>query len=200
MCSAGSLSKISVARIEPILRESEISKTLLAGFFPIRYSAGAQAIRQAARAGRFGTLSFLSARVKWWRKDSYYRESNWRGRWDLDGGGALMNQGIHAVDLLQWIGGRTSRVTAVAKTLVHKGIQVEDTLAATVEFAGGAVGTIEAATSCYPGLDLSLEVSGSAGNSHSRSRPDRILGIRRGKARRSEDVRRPVGARGRRGR
>lgn len=74
-----------------------------------------------------------------------------------------MNQGIHAVDLLQWIGGRTSRVTAVAKTLVHKGIQVEDTLAATVEFAGGAVGTIEAATSCYPGLDLSLEVSGSAG-------------------------------------
>ena len=155
--------EITMERIQRILAEAEKSGCLLAGFFPLRCGEGAQAIKQAADSGRFGKLTFLSARVKWWRNQDYYRLSSWRGRWDMDGGGALMNQGIHAVDLLQWIGGLPARVAAFADNLTHPGIEVEDTLAAALQFPGGAMGTIEAATSCHPGLDLSLEVSGDRG-------------------------------------
>jgi predicted dehydrogenase len=137
---------------------------VLAGFFPMRCGAGAGAIRQALDEGRFGRLTFLSARVKWWRDEGYYRSSNWRGTWELDGGGALMNQGIHAVDLLQWLGGPVREAAGYAATLAHAQLPVEDTLAASLRFASGALGTIEAATSCCPGLDLSLEISGDRGS------------------------------------
>ncbi len=155
--------EISLERVRRMIGEAEASNRILAGFFPLRFGAGAAALREAVDAGRFGRLTFLSARVKWWRDADYYRLSTWRGRWDLDGGGALMNQGIHAVDLLQWFGGVPTEVSAFSGQLAHPGIEVEDTLAAIVRFEGGAVGTIEAATSCYPGLNLSLEVSGNRG-------------------------------------
>lgn len=155
--------EVTTERVARLLAAAESSQRILAGFFPLRCGVGAQAIRQAAEAGRFGRLTFLSARVKWWRDADYYRLSSWRGRWDLDGGGALMNQGIHAVDLLQWIGGLPTEASAFASTLAHPGIEVEDTLAAVLRFSQGALGTIEAATSCNPGLELSLEVSGDRG-------------------------------------
>ncbi|MFZ4779105.1 MAG: Gfo/Idh/MocA family protein [Terrimicrobiaceae bacterium] len=155
--------EISTARVARMIAEAERSGVILAGFFPLRCGAGAQIIREALDAGRFGRLTFLSARVKWWRDQDYYRASSWRGSWELDGGGALMNQGIHAVDLLQWMGGPVKEVSAFADALAHPGLQVEDTLAACVRFESGALGTIEAGTSCYPGLDLSLEISGDCG-------------------------------------
>ncbi len=156
--------EISTERISRIVDEAEKSGSVLAGFFPMRCGSGARAIKDAVSQGRFGKLTFISARVKWWRDQDYYRLSSWRGRWDLDGGGALMNQGIHAVDLLQWIGGLPVQVSAFGGNLVHPGIEVEDTLAATLQFPQGALGTIEATTSCYPGMDLSLEVSGDKGS------------------------------------
>jgi len=155
--------EISTARVARMIAEAERSGVILAGFFPLRCGAGALIIRQAKEAGRFGRLTFLSARVKWWRDQDYYRSSSWRGTWELDGGGALMNQGIHAVDLLQWMGGPVKEASAFAGELAHPGLQVEDTLAACVRFENGALGTIEAGTSCYPGLDLSLEISGDRG-------------------------------------
>jgi len=156
--------EISLARVARMIIEARQAGLVLAGFFPMRCGDGIETIRQALRAGRFGRLAFVSARVKWWRDENYYRSSNWRGTWELDGGGALMNQGIHAVDLLQWLGGPVREVTAYAATLVHPGLQVEDTLAACLRFENGALGTIEVATSCYPGLDLSLEISGDHGS------------------------------------
>jgi len=155
--------EVNSERVRVMIEEANRSGVILAGFFPLRQGAGAQAIRKALDAGRFGRLTFISARVKWWRDLDYYRASKWRGTWALDGGGALMNQGIHAVDLLQWFGGRLTAVAAFADTLTHPGIEVEDTLAATLRFANGALGTLEATTSCYPGMDLSLEVSGEHG-------------------------------------
>jgi len=155
--------EISVERVRLLIAEAERTKTILAGFFPLRSGAGAEIIQSAIAAGRFGRLTFLSARVKWWRNLEYYGESSWKGTHALDGGGALINQGIHAVDLLQWIGGRPREIMAFASTLAHPGLEMEDTIAAALRFENGALGTIEAATSCHPGLDLSLEVSGDCG-------------------------------------
>jgi predicted dehydrogenase len=136
---------------------------LLGGFFPMRFGAGARAMKRALDGGRFGRLVSLGARVKWWRDAAYYRDSSWRGTWALDGGGALMNQGIHAVDLLQWFGGKPAMASAFAGTLAHPGIEVEDTLSAVLKWGYGAIGAVTASTACHPGLDLSIEVSGDAG-------------------------------------
>ncbi len=155
--------EISTVRVSRMIAEADRSGVILAGFFPLRFGAGARLIREALDTGRFGRLTFLSARVKWWREQDYYRNSSWRGTWELDGGGALMNQGIHAVDLLQWMGGPVKEVAAFGGALAHPGLQVEDTLTACVRFENGALGTIEAGTSCFPGLDLSLEISGDRG-------------------------------------
>jgi len=155
--------EISTDRVRRMVAEAEKAGVTLAGFFPMRCGAAAMAIRAALDAGRFGRLTFLSARVKWWRDQAYYSASSWRGTQALDGGGALMNQGIHAVDLLQWFGGRPRETMAYAATLAHEGLEVEDTLTASVRFENGALGTIEAATACHPGLDLTLDVCGDGG-------------------------------------
>jgi len=155
--------EIETARVNAMIEAANSSNVILAGFFPLRCGAGAKAIHQALTTGRFGRLTFLSARIKWWRDQSYYDGSNWRGTWELDGGGALMNQGIHAVDLMQWLGGPISEVAAFSATLAHQGLAVEDSVTASMRFANGALGTLEAATSCYPGLALSLEISGDRG-------------------------------------
>jgi len=155
--------EISTERVNSMIAEAEKANRILAGFFPLRCGVGAETIHTALQAGRFGKLTFLSARVKWWRNQDYYADSTWRGTHALDGGGALINQGIHAVDLIQWLGGTVSEVSAYATTLAHDGLEVEDTLAACLQFENGALGTIETGTSCYPGLDLSLEISGTNG-------------------------------------
>jgi predicted dehydrogenase len=135
---------------------------ILAGVFQSRLGAGAQHLKGALREGRFGRLSLCSAYVKWWRKPEYYSGSSWKGTRGLDGGGALMNQAIHAVDLLQWLVGMPTKVGAQVRTLVHK-IEMEDTAVAWLEFPTGALGVIEAATSSYPGLRLRIEISGERG-------------------------------------
>jgi predicted dehydrogenase len=103
-----------------------------------------------------------SGRVKWYRPPEYYAQSRWRGTWALDGGGALMNQGIHTVDLLLWLLGPVTRVRAATSTRLHR-IEVEDTAVAILEFENGALGVIEAATSIYPGYARRVEVTGTEG-------------------------------------
>lgn len=155
--------EISTERVASMIAAAKEAKLILGGFFPLRNGAGARTIREAVDQNRFGRLTFLSARVKWWRNQEYYSASSWRGTWELDGGGALMNQGIHAVDLLQWLGGKVKEASAFSDALAHPGLKVEDTLAACLRFENGALGTIEAGTSCHPGLDVSVEVSGDRG-------------------------------------
>jgi UDP-N-acetyl-2-amino-2-deoxyglucuronate dehydrogenase len=120
-------------------------------------------VKAAIDAGRFGRLVLASAYVKWHRTEAYYRDS-WHGTAALDGGGALMNQGIHAVDLLQWFAGLPAEVFGWTTRRVHTGIECEDTACAALRFPGGALGAIEASTALYPGWSRRLEICGELGS------------------------------------
>ena len=121
-----------------------------------------QNIRQAIEAGDLGVLTLGTITMPYYRPQEYYDQAAWRGTWDLDGGGVLMNQGIHLVDLLVWYLGDPVQVHAQAGTLYHD-IEVEDVLTATLCFAGGARATITATTSAAPGAPHRLELYGTRG-------------------------------------
>ena len=155
--------EITLDRIDRMVEAARFSGRILGGIFQSRFGTGAAAVKDAVLRGRFGNLALCSAYVKWWRTQEYYDESYWRGTWDLDGGGALMNQGIHTVDLLQWIAGMPVEVSAYTATHAHTGIEVEDTASASLRFEHGALGVIEGATSCYPGFAKRIAISGGRG-------------------------------------
>ena len=102
--------------------------------------------------------------MRWWRSQSYYDSGGWRGTWELDGGGALINQAIHSIDLLQWLMGPVVEVTAYTGLLAHERIEVEDTAVAILKFDSGALGTIVATTAAYPGLTARIAVHGDRGS------------------------------------
>jgi predicted dehydrogenase len=156
--------EITLARCDKILRECERAGVTLSAIFQARFSEASQALKRAVDAGRFGRLTLAEAYVKWFRTQAYYDSGQWRGTWQLDGGGALMNQAIHTVDLLTWLMGPVAEVRAHTATLAHERIAVEDTAVATLQFANGALGVIEATTAAYPGYAKRIEVHGSEGS------------------------------------
>src|SRR5207244_10693576 len=99
----------------------------------------------------------------WYRPDKYYEEGGWRGTQRLDGGGAVMNQSVHSIDLLQWMVGPVKTVSAYAASRIHPEIEVEDTLSCSLQFANGAFGTILGTTAMYPGLPPRIEIGGENG-------------------------------------
>ena len=127
-----------------------------------RFDTGARRLREALDAGRLGRVLTGDAFVRWYRSPAYYRSAGWRATWDLDGGGALMNQGIHSVDVLLWLLGPVDSVTAHTATVAHD-IAVEDVAVALLRFASGAFGVIEATTAAFPGFAERIEVSGTRG-------------------------------------
>jgi UDP-N-acetyl-2-amino-2-deoxyglucuronate dehydrogenase len=129
-----------------------------------RYDASSVYAHELVHSGGLGNIIFCEAQVKWFRTQDYYDSADWRGTWELDGGGALMNQGIHTVDLMLWMMGDVETVFAVARTAVHQRIEVEDVLCATVTFSSGAVGNIVASTAAYPGFPAQLSVHGTKGS------------------------------------
>lgn len=155
--------EITLERIDRILEAHDKAGTTVGGFFNGRFTRTAQLFRQAVEQGRFGRITFGMAFGPWWRDQSYYDEGGWKGTQRYDGGGALMNQGIHTIDLLQWLMGPVASVQANVDTLAHTNIEVEDTAAATVRFASGALGTIACTTSMWPGHFRIVEVAGDRG-------------------------------------
>ena len=127
-----------------------------------RFDPGIRRLHEAVAAGRLGRLVLGDAIIKRYRTQPYYDSAGWRATWELDGGGALMNQGVHYVDLLQWLMGPVTRVVARCATAAHT-IPVEDVAAALLTFAGGALGVIEASTAAYPGFAERLEITGTGG-------------------------------------
>jgi UDP-N-acetyl-2-amino-2-deoxyglucuronate dehydrogenase len=155
--------EITLPKIDAVLEAHDKAGTTVGGIFNMRYEATARLFKKAVEAGRFGRLTFGMAYGPWWREQSYYDNGGWRGTWALDGGGALMNQGIHTIDMLQWLMGPVKAVTAFTRTLAHERIEVEDTGAAAIEFANGAVGTIACTTSMWPGHFRIVEIAGDRG-------------------------------------
>ena len=145
-----------------ICREAESSNRLLSVIFQTRFREDVVRLKEVIRTGALGRLTFCDLYMKFWRDPSYYTSGAWRGTWLMDGGGALMNQGIHGVDLMRYLVGDATLLKGRAKTLVHD-IEVEDTAAALVEYSSGALGVIEASTAAYPGFSRRIEIHGSRG-------------------------------------
>ena len=156
--------EITLPRCDAIIKACDARKVRLCTIFPSRFAPANLALKTAIDTGRFGRLTLGDTYVKWWRTQDYYDSGGWRGTWDLDGGGALMNQAIHNVDLLYWLMGDVESIVAQTATLAHERIEVEDTAAACLRFQNGALGVIEAATSVFPGLLKRTEIHGDRGS------------------------------------
>jgi predicted dehydrogenase len=154
----------TLAKADAIIAACNKNGVCLSAVFQARFSDKVKLIKEATETGRFGRLLLCSAQVKWYRSQEYYDSAGWRGTWALDGGGALMNQSIHIIDLLLYLAGEPEMVHAFTGTLTHERLEVEDTACASVKFKNGALGVIEASTSCAPGFPRRLEISGEKGS------------------------------------
>lgn len=155
--------EIHTDRIDRMIETADRHKVRLAGVFQNRYNEANRALKAAADEGRFGRIAWAGSFTPWYRPDKYYEDGGWRGTWKLDGGGAVMNQSVHSIDLLQWIVGPVKTVSAYASSRIHPKIEVEDTLSASLVFQNGAFGTILGSTAMFPGQPPKIEVGGENG-------------------------------------
>jgi predicted dehydrogenase len=153
---------VTTERVDSVIAAAEGSRVKVGVFFQDRLKPDIAEMKSLIVSGQLGKPIFAAGHVRWYRPPEYYAASRWRGTRALDGGGALMNQAIHTVDVLQWLFGPVAQVGARTATLLHP-IQTEDTAAAVLEFENGALGIIEATTSSYPGYARRVDVSGSEG-------------------------------------
>jgi len=154
---------VTLERASDLVEEAKRAGVKLAGMSQHRFSKSIQRVRQAAQNGELGDLLAGDAYIKWYRTQAYYDSGDWRGTKSLDGGGCLINQGIHMIDMIQWIMGGVASVQAQMRTAAHN-VEVEDIAQALVEYRNGATGIIYGSTSFYPGLPERLEVHGRHGS------------------------------------
>jgi UDP-N-acetyl-2-amino-2-deoxyglucuronate dehydrogenase len=153
---------VTTAKIDALLAEADQARVLVGVFFQERFSPDIVALKQQVAGGALGIPVLISGHVNWYRPPEYYAASKWRGTKALDGGGVLINQAIHTLDLLLHLFGPVSRVTGRTATRLHA-IDVEDTAAALLEFENGALGVFECTTAAYPGFPRRIEVTGTKG-------------------------------------
>ena len=158
--------EVTPARIQQMIHVAKEEGVILSGIFNRRFNPAVVALKEAVEQGRFGTLSLCDAQIKWYRDQAYYDSATWRGTMALDGGGALMNQSIHTIDLLLYLVGNVKRLSASMALLTHENIEVEDTAVAILEFENGARGTIQGSTSCWSstGHPAEVQICGSEGS------------------------------------
>jgi UDP-N-acetyl-2-amino-2-deoxyglucuronate dehydrogenase len=155
---------VSLAAAERMVTAARRAGTVAGVVSQHRFDPASQAVYRAVRDGQLGRITSAVVSMAWWRTQEYYDSGAWRGTLALDGGGAVMNQAIHWVDLLVWLLGSPVEVTASTARLAHDGIEVEDTAVATLRFAGGALGVLHATTAAYPGLTARLQLHGDRGS------------------------------------
>ena len=154
----------TVAKTDEIIAAQREAGTLVAVISQHRFDRSTEIAVEAIARGELGRLTSGIAAIDWWRGQNYYDSGDWRGTWELDGGGALMNQGVHTVDLLVATLGRPVEVFAYTGTLAHQRIEVEDVAVGVVRFENGALGVLHATTAAYPGLSARLQVHGDKGS------------------------------------
>lgn len=155
--------EVNLDRCDQMLEAAQKQGVRVGGIFQYRWNEANAAIHRAAQEGRFGRIAWAGSFTPWWRPDEYFETGGWRGTWKMDGGGAIMNQSIHAIDLMQWFAGPIKTVCAFAGRRAHDKIEVEDTLSATVQFANGGFGTILGTTALFPGAPVRVELGGENG-------------------------------------
>lgn len=153
---------LNLEEADQMIHACEENRVKLSVISQLRFTEAIGRLKEAVDKGLLGRLVMGNIYMKYYRSQEYYDSSSWRGTWKMDGGGALMNQGIHGIDLLQYIMGKVKSVFAYARTLARN-IEVEDTAVAVLEFDNGALGTIQGTTSVYPGFPRVLEINGSKG-------------------------------------
>ena len=156
--------EITGPRCQTIIDACDKAKVQLCTIFPSRFADSNVALKAAVDAGKFGRLTLGEASNKWWRSQAYYDEGGWKGTQALDGGGAVMNQAIHNVDLLLWMMGPAASVCGLTATLAHERIEVEDTAVAAIRFRSGALGFLTATTSVHPGYPKQIAIHGDKGS------------------------------------
>ncbi|MGI5899135.1 MAG: Gfo/Idh/MocA family protein [Christensenellales bacterium] len=149
--------EITGEKIDNMIAEVEKSGVKMGCVFQRRTFAESIAVKKALDEGKFGKIILADAYLKYYRSTEYYASADWRATWELDGGGSLMNQGVHGIDLITWLAGDVQSVFARASALRHD-IDVEDTAVAVVKYKNGALGVIEGTTSVYPGQSTRFEL------------------------------------------
>lgn len=154
---------VRLSEIDRLIDTCREAGVKLGATHQFRSYASYRRLKAAIDEERLGRLFLGNGFLKWWRSQEYYDSAAWRGTWNLDGGGALMNQAIHYVDLLQWLMGPITRLRGFIATQNHE-IEVEDCATAAIHFASGALGTFQGSTCTYRGLPARIEVHGEKGN------------------------------------
>ncbi len=157
---------IDVTRSKAIalIEACQKAQVKLAVIFQSRFLPAVQFLKRSIDEGCLGKLLAADAYVKWYRTPEYFEAARWRGTQALDGGGALINQAIHTIDLLQYLAGPVESVFGLTRRLLHHAIEAEDTAAAVVNFREGAIGVIQGSTSIFPGFSRRLEIHGENGS------------------------------------
>ncbi|WP_094604343.1 Myo-inositol 2-dehydrogenase [Sporomusa silvacetica DSM 10669] len=156
--------EVTLEKADALIKICQSQGVKLGIIFQRRYSDGVIALKRLLEQGKLGRLIFGGCYIKLYRSREYYDSGAWRGTWDMDGGGVLMNQGIHYIDMLQFLAGSVAEVTGHCGTLGHTGLEVEDTASAAVKFQSGALGVIEGTTCAYPGLVSRIDIYGTEGS------------------------------------
>lgn len=155
--------EITTERGRELINACKNNNVLLGVIFQNRYLDAVKKIKKFIDENGLGKIHHVSAYVKWWRGQDYYDSSQWRGTYKLDGGGALMNQSIHTVDLLIYLIGNIKEVAAFTGTFAHERIEVEDSAVIAVKFESGAIGVMEVSTSIQPAQPRRIEIHGEKG-------------------------------------
>jgi predicted dehydrogenase len=168
--------EITTERVDALIDTAERTQTPLGGIFMQRFSPVMQTIQEAAASGRFGDLAAVNGYVPWWRDDAYYSPDRWQGKQAYDGGGALMNQAIHIVDMVQWLAGSCmdqidEHTNPVAEAMAYTGkrghdpnvLEVEDVASVALRLRNGALGQFFASTAMYPGALRRVQLGGRNG-------------------------------------
>lgn len=153
---------ITKEQLDNIVQAAEENKTKVAVITQLRFTPAIQKAKAAIDSGRLGKILLADFRGKYYRSPEYYAAGGWRGTWAMDGGGALMNQGIHGIDLIQYLMGGVKSVYALCRTQDRE-IEAEDSAYLIVEYKNGAIGSMHGTTVAKPGYPRTLEITGTKG-------------------------------------
>lgn len=158
--------EVSLDRARRLIGRCQKNEVKLAVIYQNRFVEDVKKLKSIIDEGALGKIVMVDASVKWFRDQKYYDSAGWRGTLSLDGGGAVINQAIHTVDLLLWLCGEVESLQAYKDTLTHKRIEGEDNAVASLRFKNGAIGVFKASTSIVPPQNRAIEIHAENGTAH----------------------------------